>query len=124
MQRDPDNFNTAFEQRGWRLTSSRLCLELTTFCLVDYAAIDLPTFTVSSRDYIRVTGQVDGDGEPTCFSDKVDTGIPAVQDWCRQLTIKSRERTARSFLQHLITFLNSVQSYLHDMSTYVTAFTS
>ncbi|KAG8902264.1 hypothetical protein FRC00_014089, partial [Tulasnella sp. 408] len=97
MQKDPDNFDPSFEAR-------------------DYAAIDLPTFTVSSRDYIRLTKQVEGDGEPTCFSDKADTQIPALQEWCHSLTISSRERTARSFLQKLKTFAASVQSYLDDMN--------
>ncbi|KAG8929017.1 hypothetical protein FRC01_005056, partial [Tulasnella sp. 417] len=97
MQKDPDSFDPSFEAR-------------------DYAAIDLPTFTVSSRDYIRLTKQVEGDGEPTCFSDKADTQIPALQEWCHSLTISSRERTARSFLQKLKTFAASVQSYLDDMN--------
>lgn len=97
MQKDPDNFDPSFEAR-------------------DYASIDLPTFTVSSRDYIRLTKQVEGDGEPTCFSDKTDTQIPALQAWCHSLTISSRERTARSFLQKLKTFAASVQSYLDDMN--------
>ncbi|KAG9038318.1 hypothetical protein FRB95_001730 [Tulasnella sp. JGI-2019a] len=98
QQRDPDNFDPSVDQR-------------------DYSLIDLPTFTVSSRDYIRLSGQVEGDGEPTCFSDKEDTQIPAVQVWCHQLTVSSRERTARSFLQQLKTFLANVQSALHHMST-------
>lgn len=83
---------------------------------LDYAAIDLPTFTVSSRDYIRLTKQVEGDGKPTCFSDTKDTQIPALQDWCHSLTISSRERTARSFLQKLKTFAAAVESYLDDMN--------
>ncbi|KAG9018995.1 hypothetical protein FRB90_007375 [Tulasnella sp. 427] len=97
MQKDPDNFDPSVEVR-------------------DYAAIDLPTFTVSSRDYIRLTKQVEGDGDPTCFSDTVDTQIPALQEWCHSLTISSRERTARSFLNKLKTFAAAVQSYLDDMN--------
>ena len=61
----------------------------------DYAKIDLPVFTCSSRDYIRLKGQVKGDGEPSCFSNVEDTGIPELQQWCHQLTIASRERAAR-----------------------------
>ncbi|KAG8979124.1 hypothetical protein FRC05_009334 [Tulasnella sp. 425] len=97
MQKDPDNFDPSFEAR-------------------DYAAINLPTFTVSSRDYIRLTKQVEGDGKPTCFSDTKDTQIPDLQAWCHSLTISSRERTARSFLQKLKTFAAAVESYLDDMN--------
>ena len=56
--------------------------------------------------------QVKGDGDPVCFSDVKDTGIPALQDWCRSLTVASRERSARVFLNSIKTFATSVQSYL------------
>jgi hypothetical protein len=58
------------------------------------------------------SGQVKGDGEPTCFSHVNDTGIPALQKWCHTLTGSSRERAARSFLTHLKTFANSVRQYV------------
>ena len=58
------------------------------------------------------TGQVKGDGGPTCFSNPKDTGIPELQQWCHQLTVSSRERAARNFLAHLTTFATSVQSYV------------
>lgn len=61
------------------------------------------------RNYLR---QVKGDGDPVCFSDVKDTGIPALQDWCQGLTVKSRERSARLFLNSIKTFAASVQSYL------------
>ncbi|KAG9048459.1 hypothetical protein FS837_012833 [Tulasnella sp. UAMH 9824] len=101
MQNDPETFDSGFEAR-------------------DYAAIDLPTFMVSSRDYIRLTKEVKDSGtERTCFSDTADTQIPALQEWRHSLTISSRERTARSFLQKLKTFSASVQSYLDDMNKWV-----
>lgn len=95
----------------------------------DYDAIDLPVFTCSSRDYVRLKGafpslvfstgrqtallgQINGDGEPACFSNVKDTGIPALQQWCHKLTVSSRERAARNFLTHLKTFSASVQSYV------------
>ncbi|KAG6857364.1 hypothetical protein H0H87_005667 [Tephrocybe sp. NHM501043] len=114
-ERDPDNFDPSHSLR-------------------DYDAIDLPVFTCSSRDYVRLkghtfflrvrwstrlivqfSGQVKGDGEPTCFSNARDTGIPQLQKWCHQLTISSRERTARNFLAHLKTFTTSVQSYVQGI---------
>lgn len=60
-------------------------------------------------------GQVKGDGEPSCFSNPQDTGIPDLQKWCHQLTISSRERAARNFLAHLKTFATSVQSYVQGI---------
>lgn len=66
-------------------------------------------------DLTVITGQVKGDGEPTCFSNVGDTGIPALQQWCHQLTIASRERAARNFLAHLSTFAKSVQGYVQGI---------
>ncbi|KAH8084308.1 hypothetical protein BXZ70DRAFT_957636 [Cristinia sonorae] len=82
----------------------------------DYYAMDLPVFTCSSRDYSKIRGQVKGDGEPVCFSDVNDTGIPQLQQWCHSLTFPSRERTATNFLARLRTFVASIQSYVQDVS--------
>jgi hypothetical protein len=60
-------------------------------------------------------GQVRGDGEPSCFSNIKDTGIPDLQRWCHQLTISSRERAAKNFLTHIKTFATSVQSYVQGI---------
>ncbi|KAG6874835.1 hypothetical protein C0992_006356 [Termitomyces sp. T32_za158] len=92
----------------------------------DYDAIDLPVFTCSSRDYVRLRGhisscsQVRGDGAPTCFTNAKDTGIPDLQQWCQQLTISSRQRSARSFLAQLKTFATSVQSYFQGIGDVTT----
>ncbi|KZT43419.1 hypothetical protein SISSUDRAFT_693111 [Sistotremastrum suecicum HHB10207 ss-3] len=83
--------------------------------LRNYEAIDLPVFTCSSRDYIRLTKQVKGDGEPTCFLDKPDTGVPALQAWCHDLTITSRERAARNFMSRFKVFIEGISSYLQDV---------
>lgn len=88
-------------------------------------------FTCSARDYVRIkglscklplphflnslTGQVKGDGDPTCFSNVVDTGIPDLQKWCHSLTVSSRERAARNFLTQLKTFANSVKTYVQGI---------
>ncbi|KAG6918940.1 hypothetical protein DXG01_010595 [Tephrocybe rancida] len=63
----------------------------------------------------NIRGQVKGDGEPTCFSNAKDTGVPDLQQWCHQLTISSRERAVRNFLAHLKTFTTSVQSYVQGI---------
>ncbi|KAJ7507726.1 hypothetical protein B0H11DRAFT_1968347 [Mycena galericulata] len=92
-QRDPENFDPSVALR-------------------DYDTIDLPVFTVSSRDYVRIKKQVKGDGEPTCFSNVRDTGIPELQDWCHNLTQASREHAAKRFLEHLVVFANNVKQYV------------
>ena len=61
-------------------------------------------------------GQVKGDGEPTCFTNPEDTGIPALRQWCHQLTVASRERSARNLFTQLKIFVTSVESYIHGMT--------
>ncbi|KAF8974240.1 hypothetical protein BDZ97DRAFT_1945601 [Flammula alnicola] len=95
-ERDPENFNPNSNLR-------------------DYDAIDLPVFTCSSRDYVRLKGQVNGDGGASCFSNVEDTGIPELQKWCHQLTISSRERAARTFMMHIKAFAQSIQSYVQGI---------
>ncbi|CAL1702209.1 unnamed protein product [Somion occarium] len=95
-QRDPDSFDPTVNIRN-------------------YDEIDLPVFTVSSRDYVRLKGQVKGDGDSTCFTNVQDTGVPELQEWCHTLTVSSRERAARNFLTHLKTFANSVRSYFQGI---------
>ncbi|KAF8531170.1 hypothetical protein JB92DRAFT_3105602 [Gautieria morchelliformis] len=97
QERDPESFDPTQQIRN-------------------YDDIDLPTFCVSARDYIRITKQVKGDGKPTCFTDVVNTGIPDLQEWCQSLTVSSRERAARTFLAHLHTFIASVMSYVKGIT--------
>ncbi|KAH8118439.1 hypothetical protein DFH11DRAFT_1849817 [Phellopilus nigrolimitatus] len=85
--------------------------------LRDYASIDLPVFTVSSRDYIRIKKQVKGDGDAACFSNVEETGVPELQKWCHTLTVKSRDRAAKSFRNHLRVFSTSVKSYVDSFGT-------
>ncbi|KDQ17600.1 hypothetical protein BOTBODRAFT_29776 [Botryobasidium botryosum FD-172 SS1] len=85
--------------------------------LRDYASIDLPVFTLSSRDYIRLTKQVKGDGDPVCFSKVEDTGVPALREWCHTLTIQARENSARSFRSHMRVFAASIKSCLDNVGT-------
>jgi len=129
-ERDPENFDPTVNLRGNILAfvPSYQCVDVR----LDYNSINLPVFTCSSRDYIRIKGklssffvdlysspalgQVKGDGEPTCFTNPEDTGIPALQQWCHQLTIASRERSARNFFTQLRTFVTSVESYIHGIT--------
>ncbi|KAJ7809368.1 hypothetical protein B0H14DRAFT_3112574 [Mycena olivaceomarginata] len=78
----------------------------------DYSAIDLPVFTVSSRDYVRIKQQVKGDGEPICFSNVRDTGIPELQAWCHQLTKSSCECAAKTFMNQLGAFAPDIRQYV------------
>ncbi|PPR06571.1 hypothetical protein CVT24_001752 [Panaeolus cyanescens] len=95
-ERDPENFNPTQNLR-------------------DYDAIDLPVFTVSSRDYVRLKGQVKGDGAAACFSNVEDTGIPDLQKWCQKLTVASRDRAARIFMTQLKGFATSIQTYVQGI---------
>ncbi|KAJ3773109.1 hypothetical protein FB446DRAFT_18931 [Lentinula raphanica] len=96
--RDPEHFDSSFNQR-------------------DYEAINLPVFTCSSRDYVRLTKQVKGDGEPTCFSDKASTGIPDLQAWCHTLTIASRTRAVKNFFDSLKTFATNMNSFISGIGS-------
>lgn len=60
-------------------------------------------------------GQIKGDGEPSCFSNVDDTGVPALQEWCHQLTLSSRQRSARAFFAHLRTFATTVETYVRGI---------
>ncbi|CDO74067.1 hypothetical protein BN946_scf185043.g117 [Trametes cinnabarina] len=81
----------------------------------DYNAIDLPVFTVSARDYVRIRGQVKGDGDPTCFSKVEDTGVPDLQQWCHHLTVASRSRAAQNFIKQLSAFSRNVLGFLQGI---------
>lgn len=85
---------------------------------IDYSLIHLPTFTVSARDFTLLS-HVDRDGAATCFSNPADTGIPALQSWCHQLTLPFREDQAKFFWQQLREFLLGARSYLSATDTYV-----
>ena len=54
-------------------------------------------------------------GKATCFSDVVDTEIPALQTWCRALAESPREDGTRAFLSQLDKFASSVKSHLEGL---------
>jgi hypothetical protein len=64
---------------------------------------------------ISLTGQVKGDGQPSCFSDVEDTGIPGLQNWCHNLSIDAREQSAHNLLDCLRTFAKSIQTYVEGI---------
>ncbi len=64
-----------------------------------------------------VSEQVKGDGDPICFSSLDDTGVPELQEWCKKLTVASRERGARNFRNHLRVFATSVKTYVESFGT-------
>ncbi|CDO69419.1 hypothetical protein BN946_scf184791.g14 [Trametes cinnabarina] len=82
----------------------------------DYSTVDLPVFTVSARDYVRLTGQVKRDGDATCFSNLEDTGVPELQKWCHELTVAPRAKAARELLNQLTTFCRNTIGYLKGVN--------
>jgi hypothetical protein len=66
-------------------------------------------------------GLIDGDGNPSCFSDVKDTGIPDLQQWCHTLTLTRRECAAQSFRDHLKTFATSIQTYIQGIGAVTNA---
>lgn len=56
-----------------------------------------------------------GDGDPTTFSDEDETEVPALRDWCKHLTVASRERAAKVFFDTLQVFVQSVLSYVQGL---------
>lgn len=85
----------------------------------DYAAVNLPVFTVSAREYLRHAGQLKQDGKATSFSDVNDTEIPKLQEYCHHLTLPHRERRAKRFLELLRNFVSGVQVYVDNIAMYV-----
>ncbi|KAF5315698.1 hypothetical protein D9611_005009 [Ephemerocybe angulata] len=75
---------------------------------------DLAVFTCSSRDYLRLTGQVKGDGEPQCFLREEDTGIPELQAWCRELTREARHAAAQASLRALRALAIEMNSWIES----------
>lgn len=73
-------------------------------------------FTCSSRDYVRITGRIERDGDPSCFSNIADTGVPALQQWCRRLAIGNQHRAAKQYHLQLKIFANSVRAYTDGIS--------
>lgn len=80
-----------------------------------YAAIDLPVFTCSSRDYLRLSGQVSGDGEAICFSELDDTGIPSLRAWTSTLGSNKRNKHSKTLRQILYQEVTGVQRLIEGI---------
>ncbi|KAJ2936142.1 hypothetical protein H1R20_g952, partial [Candolleomyces eurysporus] len=81
----------------------------------DYEAINLNVFACSSRDYMALKGLIDGHGEPSCFTDVEQTGVPALQERCSESTAGSRHRAAQEFLNRLSAFVGTVKTYIEHL---------
>ena len=55
-ERDPENFNPSSHLRGRFIYSAKSSSYILIYSTLDYDAIDLPVFTCSSRDYVRLQG--------------------------------------------------------------------
>jgi hypothetical protein len=55
-ERDPENFNPSSHLRGRFIYSVKTSYLILIYSTLDYDAIDLPVFTCSSRDYVRLQG--------------------------------------------------------------------
>ena len=53
-ERDPENFNPSSHLRGRFIYSVKTSSFFLIYSTPDYDAIDLPVFTCSSRDYVRL----------------------------------------------------------------------
>ncbi|KZS91715.1 hypothetical protein SISNIDRAFT_487030 [Sistotremastrum niveocremeum HHB9708] len=74
---------------------------------------DLPVFACSALEYFRITGQVKEN--PICFTAINETGIPALQQWCKDLAVTTRAEAAHKIVTTLNTTLKSISSYLEDL---------
>lgn len=56
-----------------------------------------------------------GDGGPSTFADDEQTEVPDLRKWCKKLTVTSRQRTAKSFLETIRVFAQSILSYVDGL---------
>ncbi|KAH9832230.1 uncharacterized protein C8Q71DRAFT_777988 [Rhodofomes roseus] len=96
-EKDPDNYDPSEPLR-------------------DYSRVDPPVFSCSALDYLRIQSHVVGDGDPNCFSDPGNTGIPSIQEWCRNLGDLCRRRSLPGIWESLEVLAESVHRYVKDVS--------
>ncbi|KAF8310176.1 hypothetical protein DL93DRAFT_2230442 [Clavulina sp. PMI_390] len=78
----------------------------------DYDSIKASVYSVCSRDYERVKRKSEDDGEPSCFENVEDTGVPDLQNRCRSIPFALRELATRDFFRAIIGLATTVVSYL------------
>ncbi|KAI9019085.1 hypothetical protein DFJ74DRAFT_728651 [Hyaloraphidium curvatum] len=79
--------------------------------------MDVPIFTVSSADYLKLIGKRKTDGDPTAFKNPEETEIPALHRYILQLTEQGRKKGSEDVALLLRRFFASVESYLADDSS-------
>lgn len=57
-----------------------------------------------------------GDGESSTFTNDSDTEIPQLQEWCKSLTVSTREKAAKSFIESIKVFAKSILSFINGVS--------
>ncbi|KIK56061.1 hypothetical protein GYMLUDRAFT_823303 [Collybiopsis luxurians FD-317 M1] len=73
---------------------------------------DLPMFTVSSRDYMFLSGRKEGRAE--CFTNIEDTQIPAMRAWIGSLTRSAVERNRDALLMGITSLAQSIITFCQN----------
>ncbi|KAK4698604.1 hypothetical protein P7C70_g7669, partial [Phenoliferia sp. Uapishka_3] len=79
-----------------------------------YAIINLPVFCISATEYAKLTYLAGDDGEATVFSTLKETGVPALRQHCKNLTLKPRYAYAIALLRATQDLLLSVRVALSN----------
>ncbi|KAL5370946.1 hypothetical protein DPSP01_014578 [Paraphaeosphaeria sporulosa] len=73
----------------------------------DQVAKSLPVFCVSSRAYQKLCGRLVKDDPVPGFTNMEETGIPQLQEHCKNLTVGGRVQTCRIFLSSMSQLLTT-----------------
>ena len=74
--------------------------------------IDLPVFTVSSYEYLKLCGRLTRDGPTQTFSELEDTEIPNLQKFVHSLTKSIRIQTTKHLIHSLVSFVRNIYIYV------------
>ncbi|XP_051872769.1 uncharacterized protein LOC127570897 isoform X2 [Pristis pectinata] len=72
----------------------------------------LPVFTVSSTEYLKLRDKLQRDGPPRVFHNIEDTEIPAVQRFVHRITLARRALGTEVVIRKLATFVSHIVNYL------------
>ena len=78
--------------------------------------IDLPVFTVSSYEYLKLCGRLTRDGPTQTFSELEDTEIPNLQKFVHSLTKSIRIQTTKHLIHSLVSFVRNIYIYVRCVS--------
>ncbi|XP_060681232.1 uncharacterized protein LOC132815894 isoform X2 [Hemiscyllium ocellatum] len=73
---------------------------------------NLPVFTVSSTEYLKLQDKLLRDGPAQVFNNIEDTEIPAVQRFVHQITLSRRVVATEMVIRRVATFVSQVVTYL------------